>query len=178
MTGLEVLSLNLNVNPGVFRESRTVSAGRGVRPQSVTTSWQSVTRSQGCPANIFQILSNITKYSIDWSMIFLWTQVTPMLQWWCGDFALYLCSLYFPDTFSPVQCSDPEISWRDSLQMAGGGPVKSELFKKDRKLCDPPAPRWLELNMFCTTCSPVSPVRDGDLILEKCPPLTARCSLL
>ena len=45
--------------------------------------------------------------------------------------------LYFPDT---VQCSDPEISWRDSLQMAGGGPVKSELFKKDRKLCDPRPP--------------------------------------
>ena len=38
MTGRAVLSLNLNVNPGVFRESRTVSAGRGVRPQSVTTS--------------------------------------------------------------------------------------------------------------------------------------------
>ena len=41
---------------------------------------------------------------------------------------------------SPVQCSDPEIGWRDSLQMAGGGPVKSELFKKDRKLCDPRPP--------------------------------------
>ena len=38
MTGSRVLSLNLNVNPGVFRESLTVSAGRGVRPQSVTTS--------------------------------------------------------------------------------------------------------------------------------------------
>ena len=38
MTGWRVLSSNLNVDPGVYRESLTVSAGRGVRPQSVTTS--------------------------------------------------------------------------------------------------------------------------------------------
>ena len=31
-------------------------------------------------------------------------------------------------------------------------------------MCDPP--RWLKLNMFCTTCSPVTPVSDGHLILD------------
>ena len=157
MTGSGLLFLNLNVKP-LSIEKVWVSAGRGVRPQSVTTSWQSVTRSQ-------ELSRKLVSRSV-YAVIHQTDQAVRV----CST-SSHLASI--PEIFSCWVIFWTWSTWillklvRDSLQMAGGRTSQVWNVLKGQEIVWPPQVAEIKYVLHYVESSQ-SCQSDGDLILDKC----------